>query len=108
MHSINRAAIVVRPKRPFFDWARSLEAALPESTEAWTSVYLVAAHEVDQPMEILRRCFESIFEEQLEAWHRDVDAWPTPRTFSLFEQWFEVEIVDMIFDLSEEPIEHDD
>jgi hypothetical protein len=108
MHSINRAAIVVRPKPPFFDWARSLEGGLPKSTEAWTSVYLMPASEGDQPEEIMRQCFEEIFEEQLEGWHRDADAWPTPRTFSLFQDWFDVEVVDLVFDISEEPIEPDD
>jgi hypothetical protein len=49
MHSINRTAIVVRPKPLFFDWARSLEGGLPESTEVWTSVYLVPAAEDDEP-----------------------------------------------------------
>ena len=108
MHSINRAAIVIRPKAPFFDWARSLEGGLPESAEAWTSVYLVPADESDQPDKIVRRCFGQIFEEQLETWHRIEDDWPTPRTFSLFQQWFDADVVDLVFDLSEEPIEHDD
>lgn len=108
MHSINRAAIVVRPKPPFFDWARSLEGGLPESTEAWASVYLVPADENDQPDKIVRRCFGQIFEEQLEAWHRVEEDWPTPRTFSLFQQWFDAEVVDLVFDFSEEQIEHDD
>src|SRR5690606_18961064 len=69
MHSINRTAIVVRPKVPFFDWARSLASGLPESMEAWTSVYLVPADETDEPDEILRTCFHEIFQEQLTSWH---------------------------------------
>jgi hypothetical protein len=108
MNSINRAAIVVRPKTPFFDWARALEGGLPENTQTWTSVYLVPADENDQPDKIVRRCFGQIFEEQLEAWHRVEDDWPTPRTFSLFQQWFDADVVDLVFDLSDEPIEHDD
>lgn len=108
MYSVNRAAIVVRPKSPFFDWARSLAGGLPKSTQAWTSVYLVPADEIDQPEMHVRQCFGQIFEEQLEAWHRLQSAWPTPRTFSLFQQWFEAEMVDLVFDLSDEPIDHDD
>ena len=108
MHSINRAAIVVRPKTPFFDWARALEGRLPESTQAWTSVYLVPADDKDQPEKIVRRHFGQIFEEQLEAWHRVEDEWPTPRTFSQFQQWFDADVVDLVFDCSDEPIEHDD
>ncbi len=108
MYSINRAAIVLRPKKPFFDWARSLEGGLPESTEAWCSVYLAEAAENDEPDEILRRHFAPIFEEQLASWHRVVDDWPAPRTFALFQQWFDAEVVDLVFDLSEEPPKHDE
>jgi hypothetical protein len=108
MHSINRAAIVVRPKASFFEWARSLVGGSPESTEAWTSVYLVPADENDQPDTIVRRCFGQVFEEQLEAWHRAEDDWPTPRTCSLFQQWFDAEVVDLVLDLSDEPVRPDD
>ena len=108
MNSINRAAIVVRPKTPFIDWARSLEGGLPETTVAWTSVYLVEAAESEESTRILRRCFASIFEEQLEGWHRDTEDWPTRRTLVVFQKWFEAEVVDLVFDLSDGPIEHDD
>ena len=108
MNSINRAAIVVRPKTPFFNWARSLEGGLPESTEAWESVYLVEAAENEEATCILRRCFASIFEEQLEGWHRDPDDWPKQRNIALFQDWFDADVVDLVFDLSEGPIEHDD
>ncbi len=81
---------------------------MPETTEAWTSVYLVEAGEDEEPNRILRRCFASIFEEQLEAWHRDITDWPTPRTMALFRDWFEAKVVDLVFDISERPIEHDD
>lgn len=108
MHTINRAAIVVRPKSPFFAWAQALKGGLPESIDAWASVYLVAVNEDDQLDKIVRRCFGQIFEEQLEAWHRVEDDWPMPRTFSLFQQWFDADVVDLVFDLSDQPIEHDD
>ncbi len=108
MNSINRAAIVVRPKAPFFEWARSLEGGLPETTEPWTSVYLVDAGETEEPSRILRRCFASIFEEQLNGWHCDMDDWPQPRTAAMFREWFEVEVVDLVFDLNDGPIEHDE
>jgi len=108
MYSINRAAIVVRPKKPFFDWARSLEGGLPENTEAWCSVYLGEAAENDEPVEVLRRHFAAIFDEQLASWYRVVDDWPAPRPFALFEQWFDAEVIDLVFDLSEESPKHDE
>lgn len=62
MDSINRTAIVVRPKSPFFDWARFLEGGSPESVETWTSAYLAPVGENDQPENVLRRRFEPILE----------------------------------------------
>jgi hypothetical protein len=108
MNSINRAAVVVRPKAPFFEWVRSLEGGLPETTEPWTSVYLVDAGESEESGRVLRRCFASIFEEQLDGWHRSTEDWPKPRTMALFQEWFHVEVVDLVFDLSGGPIEHDE
>jgi hypothetical protein len=108
VNSINRAAVVVRPKAPFFEWARSLEGGLPEGTEPWTSVYLVEAGDNEEPSRVLRRCFASIFEEQLEAWHRNPDDWLKPRSMAMFREWFDAEVVDLVFDLGRGAIEHDD
>jgi hypothetical protein len=108
VNSINRAAIVVRPKTPFFDWTRSLEGGSPKTTETWTSIYLVDAGEDEKPTRILRRCCASIFEEQLEGWHRDMGDWPKQRTIAMFQQWFDAEVVALVFDLSAGTIEHDD
>lgn len=108
MHSINRAAILVRPKTPFFEWARSLEDGLPENNEIWTAVYLVDEPDDYDPENIVRQHFKKIFDEQLGGWHLDTHAWPTPRTFSMFKQWFDFEIVDMVLDMAKDPIEHDD
>jgi hypothetical protein len=108
MQAINRAAILVRPKPPFFEWARSLEDGLPESNEVWTTVYLVDEPKDYDPENIVRQHFKKIFDEQLGSWHLNMLAWPTPRKFSMFQQWFETEIVDLVLDMAKEPIKHDD
>lgn len=108
MFSINRAAVIVRPLSPFFDWAKSLAGGLPHSVKPWTSVYLVAANENDEPGSILRRNFKRIFEEQLNSWYSDESRWPNPRTLAIFRQWFQAEVVDLVFDLEDRPPMHDD
>jgi hypothetical protein len=109
MRSINRVAIVVRPKPAFFEWAGSLQGERVENPEIWCSVYLVEASEVDEPQETLLRHFQRVFEEQLESWHTREADWPSPRTFSLFREWFDAEVGDLIFNLSDdEPLEFDD
>lgn len=109
MRSINRVAIVVRPKPAFFEWAGSLQGERVENPEIWCSVYLVEASEHDEPRETLKRCFEDVFEEQLGSWHTRAADWPSPRTFAMFCDWFDAEVGDLVFDLSEdEPLEYDD
>ena len=49
-----------------------------------------------------------VFEEQLTAWHCDIEGWPKPRTIAVFQTWFGAQVVDLVFELSEGPIEHGD
>jgi hypothetical protein len=111
MNSINRAAIVVRPKGPFYAWAESLEGGRPAempSADELSSVYLADADEGDAPEDVVRRNYAAIIEEQLDGWHRNPDDWPTKRTYAMFEQWFEARVVDLVFDLGDGPIAHDE
>jgi hypothetical protein len=101
MRSINRVAIVVRPKAAFFEWAGTLDGPKVESPETWTSVYLVEASEDEKPEKSLQRHFRQVFDEQLESWHTRKADWPSPRTFAMFQEWFDAEIGDLVFDLSE-------
>ncbi|MEQ8789532.1 MAG: hypothetical protein RIC55_24775 [Pirellulaceae bacterium] len=106
MKSINRFAIVVRLKEPYLVWARSIDDGDPDPETC--SVYLADADENEPPEDVLRRHFAEIFEEQLESWHLDTDRWPKVRTPAVFEQWFDARVVDLVFDLADEPIEHDE
>lgn len=109
MRSINRVAIVVRPKPAFFDWAAGLEGGVGESPTSWCSVYLAEAVEDDEPEDTLQRHFKGGFEEQLESCYTRKADWPSPRTFAMFQDWFDSEIGDLVFDLSDDkPIEHEE
>lgn len=110
MNTINRFAIVVVPKEPFFAWARGLggEPLLEElAPNDLSTVYLAEASDEDEPNAVVRWHFKEIFDEQLMGWHTDEGAWPAPRTFAMFREWFDARVVDMVFDLSDGPIEHD-
>jgi hypothetical protein len=108
MRSVNRIAIVVRPKPAFFEWLRSLEGP-PINVEPWCSVNLVAAPEDEPPEKTLRRHFSDVFEEQLFGWTTEEAEWPPRRTLALFQKWFDVSIGDIVFDLSvNKPLEYDD
>src|SRR5262245_4221942 len=68
MDSVNRAAIIVRPKDPYFAWARALtegQGGLECGSDFFVSVYLANASETGSQEAIIRRHFAEIFEEQL-------------------------------------------
>ena len=108
MRTIDRAAIIVRPKAAFFEWADTLPGRGPKIVRPWTSVYLTPAKDDDDPLKLVRRCYAKIFDEQLLAWWLDEKCWPSPRTFALFQAWFDFDVDDLVFDLSSRPIVHGD
>lgn len=103
---INRSAILVRPRQPYLDWAASLGDAdlLPKADDERT-VYLVPIFEDDeQADEVLDRCAETIFENELFGWHTEAADWPEDRSLEVFLEWFEVEMNSVVEDLSAVPI----
>ena len=107
---INRSATIVEPKEPYLAWARGLDDDDPGidamSREKLTSVYLI--EETMDAERVLRRHWDWIFEEKLFSWHRDRQAWPPKRTYKVFRDWFDVRLVDLVFDLADAPIVHED
>jgi hypothetical protein len=73
---LNRAVLIVRPKRPFLDCAVRLDDSglVPE----------VSGEQ---------------FERELFGWHTDQSAWPKSRTLVIFRQWFEVALDSVVEDL---------
>jgi hypothetical protein len=109
MRTVNRVAVVVSPREPFRAWARSLEDASPIDElplADLTTVYLAEAEEPVEAESVIRRHFAAIFEEQLVGWHRVASAWPTPRTYVLFREWFDVSVIELVFDLADRPLVH--
>ena len=107
---INRIATIVEPRQPYLDWAGGLDSDEPGiagfSREQLTSVYLI--RETDNPERVLRRQWEWMFEEKLFSWCRDRTKWPRRRTYKVFREWFDVRLVDMVYDLADAPIIIDD
>src|SRR5579862_5197989 len=103
MNLINRMAIVVRPKEPYCAWARSLADTSPIDELAprdLCSVYLVDEKHVEDPQKVVRRHYGEVFVEMLESWYTLEEAWPARRTWKMFQEWFEAEVIEMVFDLS--------
>ena len=112
MRSINRAALLVRPKEPYLQWAASLDdeaPAMAESIKGKTSIYLVAedptGREESAP---IKRYFKDIFDHELEMWHTDEADWPKHRDLKMFHEWFDVEAKSLVWDMEPSPIEIDE
>ncbi len=108
--SVNRHAIVLKPKQPFFDW---LQAAEPDNKDPITSldeqnVYLIREMEHNGKVRIwIKKHFEELFTNELNDWFIDENLWPKNRTYKMFTDWFDVEVHSMVLDLEEGPVEKD-
>jgi hypothetical protein len=107
--SINRNAILVRPKKPFFDWVNKVfkdEDPVTEKDE--NNIYLI--REMDSNEDIkkwIKKNFDDLFVNELNDWYADESGWPANRTYKMFCEWFDVEIHSMILDLEEFPVTKD-
>lgn len=109
--TVNRAALIVRPKQPYIDWADSMDDNGPRWNPdiAEASIYLVEQIELleDVPT-LIDTHWEWVFEDQLSGWMRDPEAWPAPLTRGMFVEWFDYEVSTVIWDLLNARIKHED
>ena len=106
--SVNRNAIVVKPKQALFDWINSIYPDSRVETADEGTVYLVKEKDSNEAIEKwLKKNFDNIFQNELNNWHTDEKDWVQKRTYKLFTEWFDIEIHSMILDLEETAITKD-
>ena len=109
---INRAAVLIKYKKPFIDWLiyTSKEHDDPEGelkledvkTEGFDSknVYLIPAFDDNDKYEkFLRKHSSEIFTQIVGDWYTDPEMWPKNRSWKVFKEWFDYEIHTMVFDM---------
>ena len=103
---LNRAALILRPKQPFLDWARALDdSGLVPDREGEQTVYLIRSCDSEgEAGDMLQDHYSEFFERELWAWHTDPTDWPTNRTFTTFCEWFDVEFHSIIEDFCDDDI----
>ena len=117
---INRAALIIRLKKPFIDWLifTSKEhdgddqmTANDVETEGFDSkhVYLIPAYDENEQYDrYLRKHAKEIFEQELVGWYTDLAMWPQDRSWKVFKEWFDYEIQTMVFDtVLNQPLEYE-
>jgi len=79
--SINRNAIIVRPKRPFFDWINSVYPKgqhINKNDE--NNIYLIREMDSnDSILKWIKKNFEDLFSNELNDWCTDEERWPKNR-----------------------------
>ena len=106
--SINRNAIVIKPKKQFFDWINEIYPDEPITKIEEGNIYLIREKDSNEAIERwLKQNFDRIFQNELNDWHTDEKDWPRKRTFKIFQEWFEYEIHSMVLDLEETDITKD-
>lgn len=109
MAIINRCAVGIGPRPPLIEWSRKVSG---EEQISWHDndhgLYLLPAYEDDEEgWQVLQKVYGTIFEKELSSWCADVNLWPNPRTFSLFQDWFDVRFYDLIDDLCDQELNHE-
>ncbi len=107
---LNRAVLVVRPKKPYIDWAVGLDdSGLVPDPDDDVTAYLIPEYEDDvEAEEILALVYSEIFERQLDEWHTLEADWPKNRTLAMFKEWFHIELHSVVEDLCAEPLIDDE
>lgn len=98
MKTVNRGYILIEPRQPFCDWAKSNDPDFDfdEYDDIEGTVYLVE-EDFFEPEPIIEQQFKRIMLNECAAVTDDESAWPKP-TIELFNEWFYVRVGGAVFD----------
>jgi hypothetical protein len=106
--NLKRAAIVVKPRKPFWDWLirQDPDQELPHYIINDPEIYLIPDfEEVGQMKKWMKKNFDMIFCDQMNHWYTDRKLWASNRTFETFQQWFDLSFHTMIWDTLDSAID---
>ncbi|HET7274149.1 MAG TPA: hypothetical protein VFI91_03170 [Longimicrobiaceae bacterium] len=105
---LNRGLVLLRPKQPFVDWVRDSDPGTPVSDEVvWKEMEAFLIPQFDMTRDYytwIRKNFDLMFEIALDSWYTEPSLWPEQRDWETFNRWFDVELVEMAWDLADEPL----
>lgn len=110
MNSINRQVVIIKPKNLYVTWISSLpdmadESVTIESLQNDCTALLVPHFDEEEELfKFIKNIYQQIFEKELWGWSTDKDLWPVDLNYSLFQNWFEIEVHSEVFDLGENSI----
>ena len=113
---VDRYILVVTPRDPFVEWTQGLEeqGGLEDGEKRYSreeaQTYGVATYLVpfsfDPALVIawVTDNYELIFETALQGMESDPQLWPMERTPEIFEEWFDLKLLDSPIDLVDGPV----
>jgi hypothetical protein len=113
MNSINRAAVVIKPKQPFVDWLNSIHGeksdyTLEKMPKEHTTYLIPEFFGPNESLAYIKKTYSEIFGLELFAWYTPEELWPKKRNWEMFQEWFSVEINSEVFDLVDGEIEKEE
>lgn len=107
MKIVNRTTIIAKPKQPFIDWVNSHGDDLKMvSMEGISFTSYLNPDDFDELnyLEFVIKNFKVVFHEELNSWSLDRKTWPSPLSYKVFSEWFEIEVADTTVDLGKSVI----
>src|SRR5664280_2019257 len=110
---INRTAIVIKPKKPFFDLMKKVfkedfnDDEDIEDMSKDLAVYLVPSLDTIEDMEVwLSKNYDIIFREQLGTSINCGELLVDTRTFKLFKEWFDYSLHSEVWDTVDDAVSY--
>ena len=113
MQSVNRTAVVIKPKQPFVDWLNSIpdediSFTLEQVSEDNITFLIPEYDSSEESLAYIKKTYSEIFEFELFGWYTTEELWPEKRSWKMFQEWFEIEIHSEVFDLVDGYIEKEE
>ncbi len=103
---IDRAAIILRPKEPYWRWKEAFSDGPLDAREKNSSrIYLVEFYlDKEEVEEVLKEKYDTLFQMELGVVTEKERQWPRKRSYKLFLEWFDVEINCDVYDSCNLPV----
>ncbi len=112
MYTINRSAVIIKPKQPMLDWINHTDSerkfTIEDISKENSTLLIPQFDSFDGARDYVKKNYEAIFEFELFGWYIDEDLWPRKRTYEMFNEWFDIQINSEVFDLVDEEIEKEE
>jgi hypothetical protein len=110
---LNRGVLILRPKDLFVEWVQDADPVVDSRVDATfvrkgTAVCLIPEFDgEEEAWSWIRDNADMLFEHQLNEWYTDPGLWPSKRGWTVFKEWFDLEYVEIAWDLVDAPLSSD-